>query len=103
MQKYINDEMQCKEEKIIDMCHADVNTNVVEKIALDDDILPWDPNFVPRILILTSQELKVMKDIPKKYKCSKCPSFALCPTGPYVDFSIKLENIETLINFPQLP
>ena len=82
------------------MCNADVNTTIVEKISLEDSQLPSDTNFVPRLLILTNTELKLMKQIPSDFLCSKCPPSAFCPTGPYMDFSIKFENIETVINFP---
>ena len=103
MQKYINEQMEsphAKEERIIEMCHADVNTTVVDKISFDDSQVVWDPNFVPRLIILTTHEIKVMKLIPQNLRCSKCPPSAFCPTGPYLDFSIEYKHVETVINFP---
>ena len=35
MQKYINNEMG-QDDRIIEICRADINTTVVEKIALED-------------------------------------------------------------------
>jgi hypothetical protein len=53
-----------QDDRIIEMCRADINTCVIEKIALEDTQIEQDKNFVPRMLILTNNELKVMKHIP---------------------------------------
>jgi len=44
-----------------------------------------------------------MKTIPKSLQCSNCPVHKFCPTGPIQDFCIRFANIETIINFPQMP
>ena len=44
-----------------------------------------------------------MKTIPKTLQCSNCPVYKFCPTGPIQDFCIRFANIETIINFPQMP
>ena len=44
-----------------------------------------------------------MKTVPKSMQCSNCPVYKFCPTGPIQDFCIRFANIETIINFPQMP
>lgn len=62
--------------------------------------------FHNRLFVLTNKGIHIMKNLPAgqgSRKCPSCPNSAFCPAGPSKEEFIKFEQIQTVINFPQLP
>lgn len=87
---------------MIEFSGVDMNLVIHEQVHEGSPPAP-DPNFVQRLFVLTNNGIQIMKTIPKSMQCSNCPVYKFCPTGPIQDFCIRFANIETIINFPQMP
>lgn len=62
-----------------------------------------DVNFKSRIFVLTNQNIQILKNLPAKFRCPKCPPQNFCPRGPTLDYIIDFEDIDGFVNFKQLP
>ena len=75
-----------------------------------------DVDFIKRMFLVTNIGILILKEVrflqrkkgkPEEWeekKCeNKCPPHSFCPRGPTKEILIKFEEIESIINFPQLP
>tara|TARA_B110000285_G_scaffold231585_1_gene300625 strand:- start:812 stop:1483 length:672 start_codon:yes stop_codon:yes gene_type:complete len=89
-------------DRVIEFSGVDMNLVIHEQVH-ERSPPPPDPNFVQRLFVLTNNGIQIMKTVPKSMQCSNCPADKFCPTGPIQDFCIRFANIETIVNFPQMP
>ena len=54
-------------------------------------------------MVITTEGIQFLKELPGIHRCKDCPAFKFCPRGPIQDFCIDFLDIETVINFPQMP
>ena len=57
-----------------------------------------DPNFYNRIIVITTEGIQFLKNLPLKDQCKECNPSKFCPRGPIQDFVIKFLDLESIIN-----
>lgn len=101
-------DLESHRERIISLNRVDLNykpiechTNMEQKTQEDDDIVSAENNsFHPRLFLLVTQGILIMKELHPKLKCDSCSPEKFCPLGPNLVLAIKYEDIETVIKFP---
>ena len=93
-------------ERIIEFAQVDVNYKYVQREnefhKVENNLKP-DTNFYNRIMVITSEGIQFLKNLPQVFRCHNCPKVKFCPRGPMQDFCIDFLDLETVVNFPQLP
>ena len=93
-------------ERIIEFAIVDVNYKFLSRLnemLKEEHNLKPDLNFYQRIMVITSEGIQFLKELPGNFRCKECPKFKFCPRGPIQDFCVDFLDIETVINFPQMP
>ena len=94
-------------ERVVSYSILDVNNTLVAEPGQSYDAIIdgefRDVNFKKRIFVLTTHRILILKNLPARLRCPTCPEYKFCPRGPITEYAIHFPEIETIINFKQLP
>lgn len=94
-------------ERVVSYSILDVNNTLVAEPGQSYDAIIdnefRDVNFKKRIFVLTTHRILILKNLPNRLRCPTCPDYKFCPRGPITEYAIHFPDIETIINFKQLP
>ena len=95
-----------EKQRILEYSWVDVCTNLVslpgEAHGDDCKYKNRENNFKKRLFVLTNHGIHLMKDLPPEQRCQNCTYENFCPRGPIQEQVVKITDIQSTINFPNM-